>query len=261
MTDHQICDACECVAHCSKRGCIPISQGAPQASSKGGEAVAQAFDAFLCRAWGETDLPSAELVADWEGVRRFMVREWLGEEDDEVLLQIRDDFAQHEEDMGTNGGPLSVAFEIGGVSIERVCGFAAKDGAVGHEQAGAVALLAQARYFVGSFALKNPRFEHNGAMQDPSGSHALLAQIDALLAAPTVAPIEQAGAVAIISGEPATAHSLLAALIDINDDAQNNAPEHRCYVDGAWGECLSEARSFLAAPSAAIAARVQEDKS
>jgi len=43
--------------------------------------VAENFIGYLCRAWGETDLPSAELVADWDGVRRFMVREWLGEED------------------------------------------------------------------------------------------------------------------------------------------------------------------------------------
>ncbi|RST54139.1 hypothetical protein [Variovorax sp. DXTD-1] len=89
------------------------------------EAAGEAFDAFLCRAWGETELPSAELVPDWEGVRRFLIREWLGKEDDELLLTIRDDFAQHEENMGANGGAFSITFEIGGVSIERVCGFAA----------------------------------------------------------------------------------------------------------------------------------------
>ena len=71
---------------------------------------------------------------------------------------------------------------------------------------------------------------------------------------------KQAGAepVAIINGEDATALSLLDALIDIYDDTENKAPEHRCYVEGAWEECLSEARAFLAAPGAAIAAREQE---
>jgi hypothetical protein len=50
----------------------------------------------------------------------------------------------------------------------------------------------------------------------------------------------------IINNKPATAHSMLAALIDIYDDAQNNAPEHRCYVESAWGECLRDARALLA---------------
>lgn len=53
-------------------------------------------------------------------------------------------------------------------------------------------------------------------------------------------------AVATINGEPATAHSLLAALIDIHDDEQKNAPEDRCYVESAWGDCMRIARAFLA---------------
>ena len=36
-----------------------------------------------------------------------------------------------------------------------------------------------------------------------------------------------------------------AALIDIYDDAMNNAPEDRCYVDGAWKEELDKARALL----------------
>ncbi|RIX74445.1 hypothetical protein [Acidovorax cavernicola] len=92
--------------------------------------VERAFDAFLCRAWGETDLASAELVTDWEGVRRFMVREWLGEEDatdydGEVTLdRLKKDFDTHEEEHNGRGGAYEVEFEIGGVSVERVCGFA-----------------------------------------------------------------------------------------------------------------------------------------
>ena len=100
-------------------------------------AVAKAFDAFLCRAWGETDLPSAELVTDWEGVRRFMVREWLGEEDATdydgtvTLDRLKADFEEHEKDQ--RGGAYEVEFEIGGVSIERVCGFAAPGAAIGSD--------------------------------------------------------------------------------------------------------------------------------
>lgn len=64
----------------------------------------------------------------------------------------------------------------------------------------------------------------------------------AALASPQVAPAPT------INGEPATAQSLLAAMIDIYDDGQNNPPEHRCYVEDAWPEILSDARTFLAAP-------------
>lgn len=52
---------------------------------------------------------------------------------------------------------------------------------------GEVAMLRKARYFVETYVLKNPRFEYNGAMQDPSGSHALLAQIDSCLTIPGAA--------------------------------------------------------------------------
>jgi hypothetical protein len=103
----------------------------PPAKQEQVRTVAQAFDAFLCRAWGETDLASAELVTDWEGVRRFMVREWLGEvhatnDDDSVVLdQIKIDFEVHEEEHNGRGGAYEIEFEIGGVSIERVCAFAA----------------------------------------------------------------------------------------------------------------------------------------
>lgn len=41
-------------------------------------------------------------------------------------------------------------------------------------------------------------------------------------------------------------HDVCAALVDIYDDAMNNAPEDRCYVDGAWKEELDKARALLA---------------
>jgi hypothetical protein len=34
-------------------------------------------------------------------------------------------------------------------------------------------------------------------------------------------------------------------LFDVFDDEQNNAPEHRCYVEGAWKLALNEARTAL----------------
>jgi hypothetical protein len=51
----------------------------------------------------------------------------------------------------------------------------------------------------------------------------------------------------------AVAYTLLAALVDIYDDGMNNAPEDRCYVEGAWKETLDEARAYLAAPQAECA--------
>lgn len=55
----------------------------------------------------------------------------------------------------------------------------------------------------------------------------------------------------VINGEPATARSILDALIDIHDDGQNNPEEHRCYVPEAWRDILAEARAYLAAHPAA----------
>lgn len=49
-----------------------------------------------------------------------------------------------------------------------------------------------------------------------------------------------------INGEPATAHSILAALVDIHDDEVSAPPEHRCYIPGAYSDTLDMARRFLA---------------
>ncbi len=48
------------------------------------------------------------------------------------------------------------------------------------------------------------------------------------------------------TGAEGAFHKLLAALIDIYDDERNNAPEDRCYVEGAWTEVIDEARAMLA---------------
>lgn len=53
-----------------------------------------------------------------------------------------------------------------------------------------------------------------------------------------------------INGEPPTAHSLLAALIDIYDDAWL-PPEDRSYAGEAWPDIITAARAFLAEPAPA----------
>ena len=55
-----------------------------------------------------------------------------------------------------------------------------------------------------------------------------------------------------INGEAPNALNILAALIDIYDDAQSAAPEDRCYVPGAWPDVLDMARKLLAAPTPAL---------
>jgi len=103
------------------------------------EETPKAFDAFLCRAWGETELPSAEIVLGWEGVRRFMVREWLGKDcatdaDGTVTLdRLKAGFDEHEAELESCA--YIIEFEIGGVSVERVVGVS--DTAVAREVKGA----------------------------------------------------------------------------------------------------------------------------
>jgi len=122
--DHNICDACECVAHCRKNGCIPISALPVAASKPAAEPVA--FSGYLCRAWGETEIPCAEVARDFEGVRRFMVREWLGDEGctdasgDAILPGL---MAELEGRDWKDEGEWSAEFEIGGVSVEPVYGY------------------------------------------------------------------------------------------------------------------------------------------
>jgi hypothetical protein len=54
------------------------------------------------------------------------------------------------------------------------------------------------------------------------------------------------------------ADRLLDALIDIYDDARNNAPEDRCYVEGAWSETLAEARLYIATRDTATRAQAPD---
>jgi hypothetical protein len=52
-------------------------------------------------------------------------------------------------------------------------------------------------------------------------------------------------------GYPKTSHDWLAALLDVWDDGNKNAPEHRCYVPGAFAEAIERIRAHLAATPAA----------
>ncbi|MES2634077.1 MAG: hypothetical protein V4669_13970 [Pseudomonadota bacterium] len=86
------------------------------------------IDGFLCRAWGETDLPCAEVVQDVDGIRRFMVREWLGNVDSQdadgtnSLENVMREFAEHD---WSDDSAFAYEFEIGGVSVERVYSYRA----------------------------------------------------------------------------------------------------------------------------------------
>jgi len=76
----------------------------------------------------------------------------------------------------------------------------------------------------------------------------VIAFVRSLLAtAPKAA--EQAPVADAARGEPVDWHAICAAIVDIYDDAQNNAPEDRCYVDGAFTQEINQARALLAAPT------------
>lgn len=74
---------------------------------------------LLCRAWGETDLPSVRIVNTPAEIREFLVAEWLGEEDEELdgIMLLLNDPDRWE---GDSPDMVSFEFEIGGVSLERV---------------------------------------------------------------------------------------------------------------------------------------------
>ena len=90
------------------------------------EPVASNATAFLCRIWGEDiDHTLTAIVPDWVGVRRFCVEHWTGEEDATdhdgtlTLDNLKNEFDEHEADE--RGGEYTQTWEIGGVSIERIC--------------------------------------------------------------------------------------------------------------------------------------------
>lgn len=73
--------------------------------------------AFLCYAYGETDMPCVRLANSGEDVAQFIVDEWLdGNSDNPELQPIMAEFVDHDWDEG----PMKLEFETGGVTIERV---------------------------------------------------------------------------------------------------------------------------------------------
>ena len=72
---------------------------------------------YLCYAWGESDKPVAAIVPDRDGVRRFIIAQWLGDEDSDELPGIMEEFDAPEWDMIDT---LEWTFEIGGVRITQV---------------------------------------------------------------------------------------------------------------------------------------------
>ncbi|GHC72901.1 hypothetical protein GCM10007320_09110 [Pseudorhodoferax aquiterrae] len=79
------------------------------------------FDGYLCKAWGETELPCAEVVRDMAGVRRFIVREWLSDDNAPDLPKIMEEI---EADLEREKAWFT-QFEIGGASVEPVYSFGA----------------------------------------------------------------------------------------------------------------------------------------
>jgi len=89
---------------------------------------------LLCRAWGESELPSVRIVNTPAEIREFLVAEWLGEEGEKLdeVMQLLNDPEGWE---GETRDMFSLKFEIGGVSLERVhaSGAASPDGKVSRQ--------------------------------------------------------------------------------------------------------------------------------
>jgi len=78
MTDHQICDACECVSHCRKNGCVPLTPMPEEADF----AIAPSTDAKTLQ---------RELAIAYEGlVRERVITKEQGERIKELERALRD---------------------------------------------------------------------------------------------------------------------------------------------------------------------------
>jgi hypothetical protein len=78
---------------------------------------------YLCRAWGETDLPCVAIARSRDEVRQFYIDQWLGDDKaadydgTPTLPRLMEEFDEH---PWQDGEEISYTFEIGGVSVERV---------------------------------------------------------------------------------------------------------------------------------------------
>jgi hypothetical protein len=74
-------------------------------------------DAILCYAFGETDRPDVFLARSADDIRRFILTEWIDDEDNETFKDVMAEIAQHD---WCEDGELRYEFEIGGVYFEDV---------------------------------------------------------------------------------------------------------------------------------------------
>lgn len=73
-------------------------------------------DAWLCFAYGETDMPSARFCYTRSQVETYLCEEWFGSSEDTDLPWRMKEFDEHD----FNDKRLEWEFEIGGIWIERV---------------------------------------------------------------------------------------------------------------------------------------------
>lgn len=93
---------------CARMGCRPPAQ-----------------DQYLCQAWGETDLPVVAIVEGLDKVSTFLVENWLGDEDatnDDGTKALPAAMQEMQADWAEEGEAWKweIAFEIGGVSVQKV---------------------------------------------------------------------------------------------------------------------------------------------
>lgn len=104
-----------------RRACRKIAALATHPTEQPSQDATEEFVGYLCCAWGESDLPVAELVRDLESVGSFMVSQWLGADDAQdydgtpTLPRLMTEWQDHDWD-----NEWSADFEIGGVSVERL---------------------------------------------------------------------------------------------------------------------------------------------
>lgn len=73
-------------------------------------------EAWLCYAWGETDVPTARFAFNADDIRQFAIEEWLGSDDDPQLFDFMSDWQSQD----WRDGCLEYTFEIGGIRVEKV---------------------------------------------------------------------------------------------------------------------------------------------
>ena len=130
--DYGPIDLAKALAHCgaallknqqARIAELEALQAAPPAPAA--VAVPASKDQYLCQAWGETDLPAVAIVDGLDGVRAFLIEQWLGDEDaahDDgtkpllaAMQEMQDEWAEEGE-----AWKWEIAFEIGGVSVQKV---------------------------------------------------------------------------------------------------------------------------------------------